>query len=172
MKDFAANWKMMKACGFPRGAYHFVVPKRDGLSQARQFLEILAGDYGELPHALDLERPIGCQDECCGRPCYHWRALTKAWIDEVERVTKRRVAIYTTEPFYIKCMCATPKFADSPLWLAAWPKFDFPEQMRWGGWSKWTFYHYLGNKRFNGGVIDVDLFNGDEDAFAAFLGNI
>ncbi len=168
-RDFLANWQMMKRCGLPRGAYHFVVPGKDGGYQASVFLKALGSDVGELPPIIDLERPVECKSSCCDVSCAQWIAVTESWIRTVEQATGRVPLIYTVEPFWNECMCGTRRFAKHALWLGAWPKFDFPKRLAFGGWPQWAFYHYLGNRRFAGGVIDIDMFAGDEAAFRRFV---
>jgi len=65
---FPANWRMMKRCRLPRGAYHRLTDKGDGAAQARAFLEQLEGDPGELPPVVDVEKP-DCAGDCCALSC-------------------------------------------------------------------------------------------------------
>jgi lysozyme len=166
--DFEKNWAAARACKIPRGAYQFI-SATDGAAQGRVMVDALGGDIGELPPTLDLEKPPKCEDECCGDPCGVWTARVDAWLETVERATRRPSMIYMVEPFFAQCLCATPKYKDRALWLAAWPRFDFPEKPRLGGFGAWTFYQYEGNVRRYGGVIDLNLFSGDEAAFKEWL---
>jgi GH25 family lysozyme M1 (1,4-beta-N-acetylmuramidase) len=158
--SFAANWAMMKRCGLPRGAYHFLTDKSQGAVQARVFLEQLGEDPGELPPIVDVEKPTDCRGDCCERSCDEWIALTRDWITEVTRRGARRPILYTVEPFWNQCLCGSTRFSAHPLWLAGYPRFDFPEKLRFGGWSRWTFYQHAGNIRVGGGVVDLNLFQG------------
>lgn len=167
--SFAANWAMMKRCGLPRGAYHFLTDKSQGAVQARVFLEQLGDDPGELPPVVDVEKPTDCRDDCCERSCGEWIALTRDWIDEVTRRGARRPILYTIEPFWNQCLCGTTRFAAHPLWLAGFPRFDFPEKLRFGGWSRWTFYQHAGNIRVGGGAVDLNLFQGALPDLERFL---
>jgi lysozyme len=166
---FKDNWAMMKRCGFARGAFHFIVPTRDGASQAALFLDMLGGDHGELPATIDIERPAKCEGACCGAPCGQWTALADAWLSAVRAATGTAPMIYTVVPFWNECLCGTTRFANHPLWLGAWPKFDFPRNPGFGGWSRWTFYHYIGNRLFAGAVVDIDLFDAPPADFHAWL---
>lgn len=169
--SFRQNWEMAKACDLPRGAYHFVTPKRDATLQAKRFLEQLAGDPGDLPPIVDAERPVECKEhECCNLPCGTWRRLLETWISLVEKELGVTPMIYTVEPFWNQCLCGTKGFARHRLWLAGWPKFNFPQRLLTGGWPTWTYYQYKGNVRFAGGVIDLNLFQGDAAAFDEYLG--
>src|SRR5262249_44391333 len=68
-KNFAANWRTARACGLPRGAYHFLTPKADGGAQARMFLQQLGDDRGELTPIVDVELAPGCKGPCCAVSC-------------------------------------------------------------------------------------------------------
>lgn len=166
--SFTANFAMMKRCGLPRGAYHFLTHKSEGGVQARAFLEQLGDDRGELPPALDVEKPEDCPGDCCDLSCSEWSVITRAWIRHVEARGVRPM-IYTVEPFWNQCLCGTKKEGARPLWLAGWPRFDFPEAVRFGGFSRWTFYQYAGNVRVGGGVVDLNLFRGGPAELDAFI---
>jgi lysozyme len=167
--SFADNWAMMKRCGLPRGAYHFLTDKSDGAVQARAFLEQIGDDPGEIPPALDVEKPESCHGDCCDLSCAQWTGLARTWVDAVEQKTGRPPMIYAVESFWNQCLCGTATFGARPLWLAGWPKFDFPEKVRSGGWSRWSFYQHAGNVRIGGGAVDLDLFHGTADDLGAFL---
>ncbi len=156
--DFRASFELAKRCGLPRGAYQFISGGTDGAVLARTFLEVVGDDPGELAPALDLERPPSCKDdECCNEPCSAWTGRVGAWLAEVEGKTGRKAMLYTVEPFFTKCLCASPKWKDRPLWLAAWPLFDFPKKPRVGGFRDWSIYQFEGNVIRFGGVIDLNV---------------
>jgi lysozyme len=158
--SFSANWAMMRRCGLHRGAYHFITPKQDGLAQARIFWSQISADPGELPPIVDVEKPVECSDECCALRCEPWIVTLRAWVQEITRAGGRQPIIYTVESFWNQCLCGTTRFETHPLWLAGYPKFDFPEKLHVGGWTQWTFYQHAGNVRVAGGVVDLNLFHG------------
>jgi lysozyme len=164
---FEENWRTMKACGLVRGAYHFLTPQQDGAALARTLLTALEGDWGELPPTIDLEKPPGCEDECCEKPCSHWRTLVRTYLAELGRAGHERVLVYLVEPFFNQCLCGTRDLAAYPLFLAAWPKFDWPEKVVSGGFGRWTFYQHKGNVRIGGGVVDLDVFRGTREELLA-----
>jgi lysozyme len=158
--SFAANWAMMRRCGLYRAAYHFITPMHDGAGQARVSWGQISGDPGELPPIVDVEKPVECRDECCDLKCEPWILTLRAWIDEMKRAGGREPLIYTVEPFWNQCLCGTKKFGAHSLWLAGYPKFNFPEKLSSGGWTRWTFYQHAGNVRVAAGVVDLNLFQG------------
>ncbi len=56
--DFARNWLEAKAAGIPRGAYWFYDPRRDPVSQAAAFCNLVASDPPEGRLWIDLEFPV------------------------------------------------------------------------------------------------------------------
>jgi lysozyme len=166
--SFPANWSMMKRCGLPRGAYHFLTEKADGASQARAFLAQIEGDPGELPPVVDLEDPR-CKGECCALSCGEWTRIATGFVEAVTAGLSRAPIVYVVEPFFIQCLCGTFKLKAHPLWLAGWPRFDFPEKVRTGGFGRWTFYQHTGNTRIGGGVVDLDLFRGNAGDLERFI---
>jgi lysozyme len=168
-ETFEENWAASKACGIPRGAYQFVSPSDDGRALARVLAKTLGHDTGELPPTLDLEQPNSCADDCCNQSCTEWTIRVSGWVSEIERLTSRKAVLYVVEPFYSRCLCGATTWSDHALWLAAWPRFDFPPRPRIGGFDAWTMYQYEGNVIAYGGVIDLDLFLGDSAALASAI---
>jgi GH25 family lysozyme M1 (1,4-beta-N-acetylmuramidase) len=159
---FAKNWSTAKSCGFPRGAYQFTSDSGDGGALANTLLDAVGSDIGEMPLTLDVEKPPSCTDDCCHQSCTEWNLRAQSWLDTVEKRTGRKAMIYIVEPFFAQCMCASTKWSDRALWLAAWPRFDFPEKPRLGGFSAWTLYQYEGNVIRYGGALDLSLFRGNK----------
>ncbi len=166
---FRDNWEAAKRCGFPRGAYHFVTAQTDGVTQARTFLAARGPDAGEIPSTIDLEKPPRCTDTCCNRTCKDWESTIRGWVDTVKAADGRDPMIYAVEPFWNQCVCASQAFKAHPLWMPAWPKFDFPDPVKYGGWKRWDFYQYDGNVRVGDGVIDINLFRGSKAELVSFL---
>lgn len=168
-KDFQANWRTARACGLPRGAYHFLTPRLDGAEQARTFLRQLGDDRGELLPIVDVELPPGCKGPCCAVSCEGWSTATKRWLAEVEKALGRKVWVYTVADFWKECLCNTSSFAERPLWLAGYPGFDLGLRPGFGGWQRWVFYQYKGNLRLGQGVLDLNVFRGDQAALRELL---
>ena len=168
-KDFETNWRMAKACKIPRGAFHFLSPKQDAAAQATLFLTQLGDELGELPLVIDAEQTPGCSSPCCERDCRTWEQLIATWIALVHERTQRRPMVYTVRDWWKECLCNTSRFANHPLWLAAYPNVTPTERPGFGGWQAWQFFHYKGNVRFAGGVVDLDLFRSDAGALSTLV---
>lgn len=168
-KAFEANWAMMERCGLVRGAYDFLTPQVPGAQQADLFLKTVGEDLGDVGPFVDVERPAGCKGPCCGVTCDGWTNVVADWINVVSKATGRKPVVYTVEDFWKECVCNKSRFALHDLWLAGYPRFDFPERPGFGGWQKWLFYQHAGNVRFGGSVVDLNVYRGTEQELRDFV---
>jgi hypothetical protein len=112
---FNAHWNAARGHTL-RGAYHFFRPFVDPKLSAQKTAEHLAGDYGELPLALDIETTDGRTDTL---------ARAKVWKDEFERITGRKIMIYSRVEFMksIGITASTTWLKGVAFWVAQYP-FD------------------------------------------------
>lgn len=87
----------------------------------------------------------------------------------MEKALGRKVRVYTVADIWKECLRNTSSFADRPLWLAGYPGFDPGLRPGFGGWQRWVFYQYKGNLRLGQGVLDLDVFRGDQAALRGLL---
>jgi len=184
--DYAQQRDDARAAGIAVGTYDFCFPglpdeaghpARDPVSQARLHAEH-DGIWmpGDLPTMADLEWPA---PEDLARWSTSW-PLIDTWngiyLGERDRLAGRRVGIYSYPWWWeslAKGMSGTfdPVYAGRPLWCAAvgapWVKPPF---------SDWTLWQRTGRELMvptRSGrppvKTDCSAFNGDEDAWAAFL---
>lgn len=114
---FRIQWAA--ACGhIHRGPYHFFRPGQDPKASALKTLEILDGDRGELPIALDLEVTDGL-------PAAEVAARAKTWLSWYEQESGIRPIVYSSLYFLRDIVKATlhPWLESYRLWLAQYP-FD------------------------------------------------
>jgi hypothetical protein len=99
-----------------RGAYHFFHPIVDPKTSAAKTIDILGGDLGELPIALDLEVTDGYPDTL---------DRAKSWLAWYEQWTGIRPIIYSSPNFLDNVVGAWqhPWLSGYKLWLAQYP-FD------------------------------------------------
>ena len=87
-RDFVYNWAAAKNAGLPRGSYWFYDSRADPKRQAEMWVDLMDGDFGELPLFADFEETYGGQYQ-------GWRK----WYDFLERlkelVGQKEIAIYT-----------------------------------------------------------------------------
>ena len=173
--EFDISWKACKGI-LPRGSYWFYDSRVDPKRQAKKYLSCFndPNDLGELPHFADFE-------DVYGGPFGTWRH----WYDFMEELKVLRpgirLGVYTGYFYWMERTvgksiptASLNYFKQYPLWVAAYnplgPQVPKP-------WSDWTLWQYTDNG--NGplyGVeslnIDLNLFNGDEAAFAKFAGSV
>jgi lysozyme len=155
---FAANWAGARQAGVVRGAYHFFRPQTDAMAQAAHFLRTVTLAPGDLPPVLDVEVTDGRAADAIA-------AGVRTWLAEVERVTGRRPILYTRASFWTAQMGGG--FNAYPLWVA---HYGVSSPSIPAGWSGWTFWQHSDAGRVSGigGDVDLDWFNGDRAALAAF----
>jgi lysozyme len=151
---FARNWAGMREAGLVRGAYHFGRPGRDPVAQARNFVQTVGAQSGDLQLALDLEKDDGKS------PAEVWD-WTKRFLAEVKRLTGRPGIIYTSRSFWVDKVGDPRENLDCPLWIAAYRSGEPPVPKAWSAWSFWQ-HSDKGTVPGVGGNCDLDYFNGDE----------
>ena len=155
--NYGENAKGIDAAGLPYGAYHFFRPNHDPEAQAKLFLKQTEGKRGVLPPMLDVEVSGGQSAEQIGK-------RAKRWLEIVEQAVGCRPLVYSYGSFWEKNL--RESLADYPLWLAEYAsKPRLP-----AGKDRWVLWQYSQKGRVAGvkGAVDLDYFNGDEQALARF----
>lgn len=154
---FKRNWREAPKAGIFCGAYHFFRPKKNGLWQARFFLQNVHVEPGDLPAVVDVERLDGKSPEAM-------RKELKAFIKHVETKMGVKPIIYTGLSFYKDYLDGY--FDDYPLWIAHYNKPD----LKTGG-APWQFWQHSETGRINGinHTVDFDAFKGDSLSFRQLL---
>ncbi|WP_448851806.1 glycoside hydrolase family 25 protein [Corynebacterium sp. 335C] len=163
-KHFEEDSKGAHEAGLIIGAYHYGRPTKDPVKQADEFvkaLELQPEGAAKLPPVLDMEVDEGLSAEKVS----DW---AQKFLDRVEEKTGEKPMIYTYRWFWRQQMANTEKFADYPLWLAAYqdtPPTDIP-----GGWDEVSVWQRSGSGRVDGIITPVDLntFNGSQADLEAF----
>jgi lysozyme len=159
------NWRDADEAGLKRGAYHFFYWCRVASEQADWFIRNVPKVQGALPPVIDVE--WNHQSSCKRRPS-RAKVLEKmqVFMDRLERHYGQRPIIYTTPDFYADNLQGV--FLDYPFWLrstAQHPGKVYPGR-------NWLFWQYSGSGLSQGveGQIDLNVFNGDENDWWAWLG--
>ena len=157
---FTENWAGAKHAGLAVGGYHYFSTCRSGHIQAENFLKTVGTDPDNLPAALDLE--FG---GFCGGPQSKDTLMKEAqvWIEEVERVTRKPVIIYTTYDFHAKYLVG--EFKDNPFWLRS-----IGRPPHYKGRRKWAMWQWHNAGRVTGvsGDVDRNVFHGSEADFEKY----
>jgi lysozyme len=147
---FKRNWREAAKSGIICGAYHFLRPKKDGLWQARFFLQNVKLEQGDLPAVVDIEVLDGAPPE-------KMRRELRAFINKVEKSTGVKPIIYTGISFYKDYLAGY--FDGYPLWIAHY----YQEELQLTSNTNWWFWQHSDIARINGinHVVDFNAFKGD-----------
>lgn len=155
--QFKRNWKKSREAGIIRGAYHFFIASKDGKSQAKNFIDKVDLEPGDLPPVLDVEQLNGTSGASLKKEL-------KAWLDAVEFNFGVKPIIYTNVDFYKQYL--GNDFDKYILWAAHYYEYQQPRITR-----NWAFWQHSDGGRVNGilSKVDFNVFNGDSTAFAELL---
>ena len=147
---FKRNWREAAKAGIVCGAYHFFRPKKDGLWQARFFLQNVKLEAGDLPAVVDVEVLDGTTPA-------KMRKELKAYIKKVEDATGAKPIIYTSLSFYKDYLKGN--FDDYPLWIAHY----YQENLKMADSANWWFWQHSDKATIDGinHVVDFNAFKGD-----------
>ncbi len=155
--QFKRNWRKSREAGIIRGAYHFFVPSRDGKLQARNFINRVELESGDLPPVLDIEQ-LG------NVSLTTLRMELDEWLKTIEGYYGVKPIIYTNADFWEKNLKG--HFDEYPLWVAHYLQPNNPRISR-----QWSFWQHSETGRVNGirSKVDFNVFNGDSIAFRDLL---
>jgi lysozyme len=147
---FKRNWREAAKAGIVCGAYHFFRPKKDGLWQARFFLQNVKLEKGDLPAVVDIELLDGVPPE-------KMRQRLKDYIKKVEAATGVKPIIYTGISFYKDYLQGY--FDGYPLWVAHY----YQQELKLAENTGWWFWQHSDKATINGigHVVDFNAFKGD-----------
>ncbi len=154
---FKRNWRKAKEAEMVRGAYHFFIASKDGTMQARNFINKVKLQSGDLPPVLDVEQTNGVSKAVL-------QQRVKAFLYAAELAYGVKPVIYTNADFYKAYL--SDEFDDYPLWVAHYLRPTEPRISR-----DWHFWQHSERGRVNGisGKVDFNVFNGDSTDFAKLL---
>jgi len=130
---------------------------KDGKSQAKNFIEEVKLEPGDLPPVLDIEQLNGV-------PAITLKKEVKEWLDAIELYYGVKPIIYTNVEFYRQYLGS--EFDPYLLWAAHYYEYNQPRIKR--GWS---FWQHSDGGRVNGilSKVDFNVFNGDSTTFMELL---
>lgn len=140
------------------GYYHYLRPETvdNPAKEAEHFVNQLAlvGAIGKAVLAVDVEGDAFTYSE--------FDEYTRGFCDCVYNATKVRPLLYTSEsmlPFFGQT-CA----GNYGLWVAKWNSEHAPKTAPWGFYA----IHQFDVCHTAGGLLDLDVFNGDETAWKKY----
>ena len=155
-RRFARNWDYAGRAGVARGAYHFFTFCSPGGLQADNFIAAVAGRFGELPAAADVEFAGNCR---------RWESIERirgelrVFLDQVEAASGRRPVLYFTADAHARVLDGY--FQGYPTWPRSvlFTPADLPV-------GRWLFWQFADNGRVAGISTPVDM-----DVFRATRGD-
>ncbi len=154
---FQKNWSEMKRVGIKRGAYHFFRPNTSVFKQAKNFMDNVSLENGDLPPVLDVEVDDGASEELV-------IFRIKTWLEMIEHHYKIKPIIYTNLKYYNEYIAGN--LDDYPIWIARYnynePQLNLDKQ--------WDFWQYGNRGRLPGisGFVDFNVFYGDFERLESF----
>jgi lysozyme len=156
-RQFRRNWVKAGEAKIPRGAYHFFIATKSGKAQAKNFINTVKLQPGDLPPVLDIENLYGAKPE-------KMRKEIKDWLRIVEDHYGVKPILYTYVTFYTSYLKS--EFDEYPLWIAHYLEKTRPRINR-----PWILWQHNERGRVNGikSRVDFNVFNGDSSDFRDLL---
>ena len=154
---YRRNWVEAKEAGMVRGAYHFFIPTRSGAAQAKNFIETVLIEEGDMAPVLDVEKSMG-------KSATNIQEGVREWLNIVEEQYGMRPIIYSNVYFYETYLAGA--FDDYPLWVAHYFADGKPRIQR-----DWAVWQHSESGRVNGIKTNVDfnVFSGGKWAFTQLI---
>jgi lysozyme len=153
---FSLNWSGIKEAGLKRGAYHFFRPDTPAFFQAKNFMDVVDMQAGDLPPVLDVEVIDGATKA-------ELVAGVRQWLEIIETRYHVKPILYTNLKFYYKYLYG--HFEEYPIWMARYNIF----QPRLAGGRDWHFWQFADKGKMNGiyGYVDFNVFRGTQEELEA-----
>ncbi|HMG10769.1 MAG TPA: glycoside hydrolase family 25 protein [Mucilaginibacter sp.] len=155
---FQRNWREAPKAGIICGAYHFFLPQKSGLWQARFFLQTVKVEKGDLPMVVDVEQLYKTSPA-------KMREQLLSFVNHIENKTGVKPIIYTNISFYQDYLKGY--FDDYTLWIAHY----YQPVLNVSSKTNWQFWQHSDKARINGinQKVDFNIFKGDSTAFQKLL---
>jgi lysozyme len=157
---FQRNWREAPKAGIICGAYHYFLPQKSGIWQARFFLQTVKMEKGDLPMVVDVE-------QLYRTPPAKMREQLLSFVNQIENKTGIKPIIYTNISFYQDYLKGY--FDDYTLWIAHY----YQPVLNISNRTNWQFWQHSDKARINGinQKVDFNIFRGDSIAFRKLLIN-
>jgi lysozyme len=155
---FQRNWREAPKAGIVCGAYHYFLPQKSGVWQARFFLQTVKVEKGDLPMVVDVEQLYKTTPE-------KMREQLMLFVNHIENKTGVKPIIYTNISFYHDYLQGY--FDDYMLWIAHY----YQPVLNVSNNTNWQFWQHSDKARINGisQKVDFNIFKGDSTAFQKLL---
>lgn len=155
---FKGNYTSARDAGMTVGAYHYFRMAKNGTVQAYNFLSVIADMPLDLPLAIDVE-------DWGNDPFVDYKDAQNRLATMVKclKDSGYKVVIYTNGNGYKKYV--KDSLADEMLWICSFRK---PKEVTDYNWTFLQYSHW-GEVKGISGDVDMDVFNGDRNAWRRWL---
>ena len=177
---FRSNWAGALANGIPRGAYHLLTRPSfsSARAQARNFLNHVALQAGDLPPALDVEtRTVNLMIQDVG-VANAWRHIWE-WCEIVQTATDYQPLLYMGKTGIDALSPHVGSLSALDLWMPRYrPIHRLPPLPADAAgnliFPHWTFWQHSERGAVPGihGHVDLDLFNGNARNFTQWITSV
>lgn len=124
---FQEYWQKSAEAGLRRGAYHFFLPSKDPVKQARNFIKAVpALRHKDLAPVLDVEtKPSSWSKE-------KFNTAVLRCLSELESYYERKPIVYAPDSFVTDIF--NEEILSYPIWVAHY-ETESPEAKRWRYWQ-------------------------------------
>lgn len=150
-EHFQRNWAAAKKNNMLRGAYHYYRPDENSAKQARNFINNVKLNPGDLPPVLDIEALPKRQS------ISSLRIGINNWLRIVEEHYGVQPIIYTGDTFY-QHFLAGHGFDEYEFWIANYNPVPEPLHPEWGIWQ----FSMKGKIAGINTPVDLNIFNGSD----------
>lgn len=150
--------------GYHVGTYHFFSTRSSAVEQANHFLRHSHIRRGDFPPVLDLE-PFPSQIKQMGGPAVLF-ARVRTWLRLVERATGVKPILYISQMFVNRYLPLAPDLKhDYLVWIARYGEYKPDIHL--------VYWQLCPDGRVAGihGTVDINVFNGYQNAFDKFAKN-
>ncbi len=161
---YKKDYKSAKLHGYKVGTYHFFTTITPATEQARHFLKHSYIQRGDFPPVLDVE-PLPSQIKKMGGAGVLFSRV-RTWLKEVERATGVKPILYVSQTFVNKYLPLAPDLVRNyRVWIARYGEYK-PD-------IRLVYWQLCPDGRVAGihGEVDINVFNGYEDAYQRFVKN-
>jgi lysozyme len=159
--DFKSNWEKAKKSGYTVGAYHFYRICKTGAEQFDNFMRSVPNDQNVLPPAIDLEFDGNCKTDKSKEQILK---EIGEFIDKIKAYYGHAPILYATSGFYDAYL--KRNFLDCPVWIR-----DINSRPALSDKRKWFFWQFANTGNLDGidGFVDLNVFNGNKEAFGKLM---
>ena len=161
---YRKDYRDAKAHGYKVGTYHFFTTITPAAEQARHFLKHSIIRKGDFPPVLDVE-PLPSQIKKMGGSGVLF-ARIRTWLRIVERATGVKPILYISQTFVNRYLPKAPDLKHNyQVWIARYGEYK-PD-------IRLVYWQLCPDGRVAGihGEVDINVFNGYDDAFLSFVKN-